>query len=310
MARSFMNDPYEKKSEAPIDEGKVMENIEAVNAALKSSVKKREYNRLYIDHSDVTVLLNIVPTLDPMEEAITYLGGDKHITASSVLPFLVNFNTFLETNEDDPLYVTKFKSTLKREMIERCVKHLNFQLLTKSSYFDKRYSKLSFVDKMGFLELEDDVLNKGSILEEIKIELVSIQEKINGNAAHNEDSSVIDKPVRKKTKFLLMACDGGESGDSVGGTESGDGVCDAVNEMNRYAKENTLKPDADILQWWFENRKLYPCMSVLARKYLCIQATSTTAERAMSLLGNIVTKKRICLTDENVKILTYLSDCY
>ena len=126
MARSFMNDPNEKKSEAPIDEGKVMENIEAVNAALKSSVKKGEYNRLYIDHSDVTVLLNIVPTLDPMEEAITYLGGDKHITASSVLPFLVNFNTFLETNEDDPLYVTKFKSTLKREMIERCVKHLNF----------------------------------------------------------------------------------------------------------------------------------------------------------------------------------------
>ena len=107
-----------------------------------------------------------------------------------------------------------------------------------------------------------------------------------------------------------MACDGGESGDSIGGTESGDGVCDAVNEMNRYAKENTLKPDADILQWWFENRKLYSCMSVLARKYLCIQATSTTAERAMSLLGNIVTKKRICLTDENVKILTYLSDCY
>ena len=55
---------------------------------------------------------------------------------------------------------------------------------------------MSFVDKMGFLELEDDVLNKGSILEEIKIELVSIQEKI--NAAHNKDSSVIDKPVRKK----------------------------------------------------------------------------------------------------------------
>ena len=140
-----MNDPYEKKSEAPIDEGKVMENIEAVNAALKSSVKKREYNRLYIDHSDVTVLLNIVPTLDPMEEAITYLGGDKHITASSVLPFLVNFNTFLETNEDDPLYVTKFKSTLKREMIERCVKHLNFQLLTKSSYFDKRFIEMKFM---------------------------------------------------------------------------------------------------------------------------------------------------------------------
>ena len=64
------------------------------------------------------------------------------------------------------------------------------------------------------------------------------------------------------------------------------------------------------LKWrWKLNQNLYPVMCVLAKKYLCIQATSTTAERAMSLLGNIVSKKRCQLSDEHVNRLSYLSDC-
>ena len=131
-------------------------------------------------------------------------------------------------------------------MIQRCGKHLNFQLLTKASYFDKQYSKLSFVDKMGFMDLEDEVLDKEAILEQIKIELLLVQEKINA-AQQDPSESVIDKPAKKKTKFLSMACEGG---DSVGGSEEsgGDRVCDAVSEMNRYSKEKTMKADSDILQ--------------------------------------------------------------
>ena len=80
--------------------------------------------------------------------------------------------------------------------------------------------------------------------------------------------------------------------------------------MLRYSREPLLKFDDDVLQWWRENKQQYPCIAHLSRKYLTVQATSTSAERVMSLLGNIVTKKRTMLTDENVKMLTYLSDCY
>ena len=122
-----------------------------------------------IEDSDISMFMKVVPTLDALEEAVTYLGGEKHITASSVLPFLVNFNTFLETNENDCLFLSTFKSPLKTDLMEHCGKHLNFKFIIRASYFDKWYSKLSFVDKMGFMELEDDdVLNKETILEEIK----------------------------------------------------------------------------------------------------------------------------------------------
>ena len=159
---------------------------------------------------------------------------------------------------------------------------------------------------MGFLELEDesDLLDK----ESIKVELLFVQDKLNA-AEQDPSESLIKKPTEKKTKFLSMACEG--AADSVGGSDEsgGDRVYDAISEMNRYDKEKKPKADSD-MQWWSENRRLYPCLSVLARKYLCIQATSTSSERVMSLMGNLVTKKRTLLTDEHVNMLTYLSDCY
>ena len=109
-----------------------------------------------------------------------------------------------------------------------------------------------------------------------------------------------------------MACQGG--GNAGAGDRGADGgarkVCDAESEMLRYSQEPLMHHYGNVLQWWHDNKRNYPCHAVLARKYLCVQATSTTAERVMSLMGNIVTKKRSLLTDENVRILTYLSDFY
>ena len=109
-----------------------------------------------------------------------------------------------------------------------------------------------------------------------------------------------------------MACQGGASaGAGDGGADGGARkVCDAESEMLRYSQEPLMHHYGDVLQWWHDNKRNYPCHAELARKYLSIQATSTTAECVMSLMGNIVTKKRSLLTDENVRILTYLSDCY
>ena len=52
-------------------------------------------------------------------------------------------------------------------------------------------------------------------------------------------------------------------------------------------------------------KNIFPVMCHLAKKYLCMQATSTTAEHAMSLLGNIVSKKRCQLSDEHVNMLEF-----
>ena len=121
-----MNNPNENKPDEAIDEVKVMENIQAVNAAMKSSVKKKEFEALEIKDDDISKFRKVVPSLDSMEEAVTYLGGDQHVTASSVLPFLISFNISLEAVENNSQHVGAFKQTLKDDMMKHCAQHLNF----------------------------------------------------------------------------------------------------------------------------------------------------------------------------------------
>ena len=47
-------------------------------------------------------------------------------------------------------------------------------------------------------------------------------------------------------------------------------------------------------------------MAELARKYLCIPATSASAKRVFLAPGNIVTSERNCLLPENVKLVVFL----
>ena len=309
-----MNDPNENLPDKEIDEGKVLENVHAVNAAMKDSVLKKDYQSLEITDAEITKFLKVVPHLDSMEEACTYLGGEKHVTASSVIPFLVSFNNDLAPNEEDVEYVGIFKIILREDLMKRCARNLNIQLLVRSSYFDRRYSSLDFLSNIGFLRTyieDDDWLSKAKAIDEIEYELKQIEDKLNG-PVDRETFTGNKQPPRKKAKFLIMACQGGANAAGGDGLPNGGArqFCDAENEMAKYAQEPPMHHYGDVLQWWHDNKRNYPCHAELARKYLSIQATSTTAERVMSLMVNIVTKKRSLLTDENVCILTYLSDCY
>ena len=66
--------------------------------------------------------------------------------------------------------------------------------------------------------------------------------------------------------------------------------------------------DEDPLLWWSKNSSRYPNLTVLAKKYLAIPATSVPAERVFSTAGNIVNQKRACLLPENVNLLVFLAE--
>ena len=79
-----------------------------------------------------------------------------------------------------------------------------------------------------------------------------------------------------------------------------------LNEVQRYIQEQDLDKNRCPLKWWEANEKKYPKLSNLARKFLCIPATSTPSERVFSTAGNIVRAKRSCLSSENIDILVFL----
>ena len=76
--------------------------------------------------------------------------------------------------------------------------------------------------------------------------------------------------------------------------------------MERYFTESADKT-ADQMSWWKARHLLYPNLAKLAKKYLAVPASSVPAERIFSLAGNLVTKKRVQLSAENINLLIFLN---
>ena len=83
---------------------------------------------------------------------------------------------------------------------------------------------------------------------------------------------------------------------------------DILDEISKYRKEPKISKAGNPLHFWKKNEKRFPHLAKLARKYLCVMATSTTAERVFSALGLLLSKRRLCLTGENVNKILFLTD--
>lgn len=72
------------------------------------------------------------------------------------------------------------------------------------------------------------------------------------------------------------------------------------------AKKSNEDSDLSLLEWWKKNQCVFPRLSILARKYLGIPASSVPSERVFSLAGNIVNKKRSRMKPALVDSLIFL----
>ncbi|XP_077063423.1 E3 SUMO-protein ligase ZBED1-like [Siphateles boraxobius] len=81
----------------------------------------------------------------------------------------------------------------------------------------------------------------------------------------------------------------------------------AEAELDSYLVSPTIDSETDPLTWWRLHQVNFPQLSKLARKYLCIPATSSPSERLFSTAGNVVTCQRTCLKPTKVNMLVFLA---
>ena len=78
-------------------------------------------------------------------------------------------------------------------------------------------------------------------------------------------------------------------------------------ELTRYLQEEPIDPNDNPLAWWRNNQERFPLLSTVARKYMCICATSAPSERVFSVAGNVVTPLRSSLKPHKVNMLVFLA---
>lgn len=72
--------------------------------------------------------------------------------------------------------------------------------------------------------------------------------------------------------------------------------------METYHKMPETDARDDPLKWWRQNEGNFPVLSVLAKRYLRISATSCVSEHIFSTSGNICSPLRARLTSHHVDV--------
>ena len=114
------------------------------------------------------------------------------------------------------------------------------------------------------------------------------------------DSSITQPPAKKQREDTAMSF-------LLGKERDHDSTPTWEVEIERFQREPQVHHDLDALDWWQKNEIRFPSLAKLARRYLCVPATSVSAERIFSIAGLVISNKRSNLTPENADMLIFLS---
>ena len=273
-----------------LEEHLPLDNIMAVNSAIRKTVtSKKLLEKLLLTASDMMIIENVHKLLTSLDVYTTTLGGNSFVTSSVVIPVMKSIESLLKVQDNDPGYMEDLKTEIFQDFKTRCTDNLNVDILMKCSALDPRFKSLKFMkNKTGEREKVFDKILK----EMVAVKVVS------------KDTSTDDKcssPKKRKLGLLYNESDDEE--------EDEDKNIDLLKiELENYRKEPKLDEDIDAIEWWKARRFQYPTLIQLVRKYLCIPATSTQAERVFSKLGLTLTKQRLCMSSSNVDKVLFLGD--
>ena len=226
----------------------------------------------------------IAAILEPCKDATELLGGEKYVSCSIVLPTFRLLFRIMNTSDDDPAYIIRFKNAFMTELIKQ-QKKSNLNWLKVATALDPRFKGLKCIPKE---ERESVWVMLCDILQnEISVE--------------HRETEVIREPPRKKIRLLEISSDSDE--------EEKIEPCElAFQILERYKSEPSINIDNCPLQWWMANENSHKLLSKIAKKYLASPATSVPCERLFSLSGYIANKQRSSLHPNNINKLVCLSN--
>ncbi|XP_057193820.1 E3 SUMO-protein ligase ZBED1-like [Triplophysa rosa] len=271
---------------------KMVERILEQVPAIRRVLDDRRHHHLNPSWQDIAVLESVNAALKPAAEFTDLLSGESYVTVSSVKPVLkLLTEDIIKLSNEDTTLTSDIKQKMCSVLLEKYELAALQKLLAKACFLDPRYRGDHIFDTGA----------KSAIIEE----MLGMSEEGRGGAsesvATDEGQAEVPPAAKKKTLGDLLNSRTTSASASVPSRVRSD------NELTCYLQEDPIDSNANPLSWWRENQGRFPMLSKVARKYMCICATSTPSERVFSAAGNIVTPIRSSLTPHKVNTLVFLA---
>lgn len=222
-------------------------------------------------------------------------------------PTLDLFNTDILKNQDSDTELTKtIKEGILKYLNEKYDDPTTDDLLDFASLVDPRF-KTTYIQK----ERVDYIKTRAAAeLEKLAAEQQAVLHPSAAPVAiaidQDEPVVVPEVPAKKQKRSLSSYFKKAATPTQAVAPQSSREY--AEMELNQYLQSYVEDgSDTDPLDWWMKHEKRFPLVAKLARKYLCIPATSSPSERAFSKSGTIVTCHRASLKPTRVNQLVFLA---
>lgn len=273
---------------------RMLEQRPAINRVLADDRKAN----VSITWQDEDVLQSVNKALKPVSEFTDILSGENYVTVSSLLPMLhlIKEDTLAPSNEDGQL-TASLKAGIIAILDEKyeALPEESKELMRKATFLDPRYRG----------NYDPNVDETRRIIEEEAVLLGRREQSaqpVTEQEGGNKDESAEEPPHKRKTLASLLKRKTGAASTLT--------VPERVlTEIATYVQEpeSSINAETDPLVWWKENQNRLPVLAKVAKKYLCVCATSCASERVFSTMGNIITPTRSLLKPEMVNMLAFLA---
>lgn len=287
-----------------------LEQQPAIYAALTSrDLRGRDSGVATMSERDITSAEELVVVLTPLKVATTALCEESVPTVSIILPLQHQLlNHTMEVNEDDTPLIKQVKCAIVSDLSGRYQDTVTKNNLTVATLLDPRFKSAPFLSDADRLDAYHDLTMQAmQVVAHLPIpvpqpeEAPEVPEPPEGPEQINLPTPLAAKKRKQSAMTTLFGTVYSTSGIQQ---RSQHEICEA--EVSHYRKEPPIDPDKNPLIWWSHQCHKYPVLSVIAKKYLCIPATSVPSERVFSTAGDIVTAQRSQLKSEHVDRLIFL----
>lgn len=262
-----------------------------------SLVENRRYIRTLLDPSsegicitpeEWAIMRDLSEFLKTLQSSVELLSQEKSCTFNLILIVRSVLLECLEERDEDHVLVQEMKRCMRSKFDHRFPMS---DTVVAASLLDPRFQHLRVVD--DYLDVKGvdkvDFLVKQT-LDHIKE--CNVTERVSASNTASESSTSLEQlAVRHSTSTVDMST-------SV-----------RVECHSLLGLPNTV-PEGDVLGFWRRVAEQYPWLSRLAKKLLCIPATSTPSERVFSVAGQVLRAKRSRLHPLTVDKVIFIHDNY
>ncbi|KAM8762180.1 E3 SUMO-protein ligase ZBED1-like isoform 3-T3 [Acanthopagrus schlegelii] len=237
---------------------------------------------------------------------------DRSPTLGQILPILGKLQHHFTVTDGDSSFTQAIKEKIWGDLAQRYQDEGIRQFLEEGTALDPRF-KTKVTDEV-WTRLEKELINRTSQQNKgVATQVQQMEQDLEGTAgSHGEDSSGEDSTVAVATKKKAGLPALGELfEDEDMAVESQQEMPHTITEkaqeeIQRYRGLPSTLTSVNPATWWWTVRDTLPLLSDLATKYLCVQASSTPAERTFSTAGDTISQERACLSPEKADMLIFL----